>query len=327
MRPPLHQRFVDKAQAAITAAVEIYNKPAFSYRDETFSILALNAWELLAKAKLLKDADNNVRIIRVYESRETKSGKKTKKQYLRVNAAGNAMTIGFIRSIARLVESGSIPAEVALNRRALVDIRDNSVHYVTPSEKLAQLVQEVAAASVTNFVLLAKRWFARDFSRILNLVLPLSFVVAPADAAAVIVSADEGRLIQHLRTLGREATDSDSDYSVAVRLQVKLEKSNLDSASKIFYSKDPEAVKVHLTDEDQYKRYPWTYDDLCGRMAKRFVDFKSNNHFHGLRKKLAADARFAIVRYLDMGKKTGLRKVYFNPNILPAFDEYYTKKV
>ena len=43
MRPPIHQRFVDKADAAITAAVEIYNKPSFAYREETFAILALNA--------------------------------------------------------------------------------------------------------------------------------------------------------------------------------------------------------------------------------------------------------------------------------------------
>lgn len=326
MRPPLHQRFVAKAQAAITAAVEVYNKPAFSYREETFAILALNAWELLAKAKLLKDSDNDVRVIRVYESRETKTGKKSKKQYLRINAAGNAMTIGFVRSMVRLEESGSMPAEVALNLRALVDIRDNSVHYVTPSAKLAQLAQEIAAASVANFVLLAKRWFGRDLSEALNLVLPLSFVVVPADAAAVVVSADEARLLQHLRALGSEAVDPNSDYSVAVKLQVKLEKSNLDGASKIIFSKDPDAVKVQLTDEEQYKRFPWTYEDLCDHMTKRYVDFKANNQFHVLRKMLAADPRFAMVRYLDMARKTGLRKVYFNPNILPAFDEHYTKK-
>jgi hypothetical protein len=52
MRPPLHQRFVDKAEAAITAAVEVYNKPSFVYREETFAILALNAWELLLKGKV-----------------------------------------------------------------------------------------------------------------------------------------------------------------------------------------------------------------------------------------------------------------------------------
>jgi len=33
-----------KAEAALLAAIEIYNKPTFLYREETFSILALNAW-------------------------------------------------------------------------------------------------------------------------------------------------------------------------------------------------------------------------------------------------------------------------------------------
>jgi hypothetical protein len=37
-------------QAAI-AAIEVYNKPSFSYREEAFSLLMTNAWELLLKAK------------------------------------------------------------------------------------------------------------------------------------------------------------------------------------------------------------------------------------------------------------------------------------
>ena len=38
------ERLLDKAEAAMVAAVEIYNKPLFPYRAEAFSILALNAW-------------------------------------------------------------------------------------------------------------------------------------------------------------------------------------------------------------------------------------------------------------------------------------------
>src|ERR1051325_4600308 len=93
MRPPIHKRFVDKANAAITAAVEIYNKPSFFYREETFAILALNAWELLFKAKVLRDTNNDLKSIRVYEPRKTKSGKPSKKYYLKRNRAGNPQTI------------------------------------------------------------------------------------------------------------------------------------------------------------------------------------------------------------------------------------------
>ena len=42
------------AQSAMLAAIEIYNKPAFQYRDECFVILLLNAWELLLKAIVSK---------------------------------------------------------------------------------------------------------------------------------------------------------------------------------------------------------------------------------------------------------------------------------
>jgi len=66
---------VDKAEAAVIAALEVYNKPAFRYREETFALLAINAWELLLKARLLKDAGNDPTAIRVYEPRRTKSGK------------------------------------------------------------------------------------------------------------------------------------------------------------------------------------------------------------------------------------------------------------
>jgi hypothetical protein len=43
------------AKSALLAAIEIYNKPGFSYRDECFVILLLNAWELILKALISKN--------------------------------------------------------------------------------------------------------------------------------------------------------------------------------------------------------------------------------------------------------------------------------
>ncbi len=45
------KELVDRAIAATVSAIEIYNKPDFRYRAETFCILAINGWELLFKAK------------------------------------------------------------------------------------------------------------------------------------------------------------------------------------------------------------------------------------------------------------------------------------
>jgi len=328
MRPPLHQRFVDKAAAAITAAVEIYNKPAFLYREETFAILALNAWELLLKAKVLKDANNAIASLRVYETRPTKAGVKSQKKFLKRNRAGNPQSIALGACITRLDETpaSKLPKEVKANLDALVEIRDNSVHFITASATLARQAQELAAACIRNFILLAKGWFSKDFASILNLVLPLSFVAPAQDVGAVVVSADESRLIEHLKTLAQEVGDGDGDYAVAIRLQVKLEKSALANASRVQVSKDADAIKVKLAEQDIKEKYPWTYDELCKRMTARYSDFKMNNAFHALRKPLLDDEKYAKIRYLDLDNTAGQKKPYFNANILQVFDQHYTKK-
>ena len=65
-RIPRSLRLVRKGEAALLAAIEVYNKPGFLYREETFSILTLNAWELLLKARLVAENNNDPRCIYVY---------------------------------------------------------------------------------------------------------------------------------------------------------------------------------------------------------------------------------------------------------------------
>lgn len=177
MRPPLYTKFLDKAQSAITAAVEIYNKPSFAYREETFSLLALNAWELLLKAKMLKDGDNDLKTIRVYEPRKTKGGTASRKLYLKRNRAGNPQTLSLGACILAIEKSpAKLSQEVKGNIAALTAVRDNAAHYVNASPVLAKQVLEIASASIKNFILLTKQWFGRDFSDTLSILLPLSFI-------------------------------------------------------------------------------------------------------------------------------------------------------
>jgi hypothetical protein len=326
MRPPTHLRLVEKAAAAITSAVEVYNKPSFAYREETFAILALNAWELLLKAKVLKDAGNDMRSLRVYEPRKTKAGKPTKKLYMKRNRTGSPHTIPLGACITQLDKSSSkLPAEVKANLAALTAIRDNSVHFVTASPVLAKQAQELASASIKNFVHLSKDWFSRDLASALHLILPLSFVGDVSEAESVVVSPDESKLINYLRTLAESDTDSGSPFAVAVRMQVKLEKSSLASSSKVQISKDADAVKVMLSEQDIREKYPWDYRELCKRLAQRYRDFKQDATFHNIRKPLLSDERFAKPRYLDPGNPKSPKKDFYNPNVLAEFDQYYTK--
>lgn len=327
MRPPLHSRFLEKAQAAITSAVEIYNKPSFAYREETFALLALNAWELLLKAKVLKDGDNDLRAIRVFEPRKTKAGPMSKKLYLKRNRAGNPQTISLGACIQSLEKSSArLAQEVKGNLVALTAVRDNSAHYISASPVLAKQVLEIAFASVKNFVILAKQWFDRDLSDSLSLILPLSFVSGAKEVESVVVTTDESRLIKYLQQLATIYSKTSSPFAVAVRLQVKLEKSSLGTSSKVEISKDPDAVKITLSEEDIREKYPWDYKELTKRFLDRYSDFKQDARFHSVRKPLLLDEKYVKSRYLDPGNPKSPKKDFYNSNVIQVFDKLYKKR-
>lgn len=328
MRPPLSAKFVEKAEAALVAAVEVYNKPSFRYREETFALLAINAWELLLKAQLLKRGGNDPKVIRVYEPRRTKAGKTSKKLYLKRNRAGAPLTVSLPACVTSLDKDAGtrLSPEVKANLDALIAIRDNAAHYINASPVLAKQVLEIASATVKNFVLLSKEWFARDFADSLSLVLPLSFISERKHIDSVVVTAGENRLIKYLQGLAAVEPEQSSPYSVAVRVQVKFERSKLATASKVQITNDPDAVKVLLTEQDVRERYPWDYKALGAKCAERYSNFKLDAKFHGLRKPLLADARYAHSRYLDPGNPRSGRKDFYSPAIFDVFDKHYTKK-
>ena len=63
-RNQIYESLIDKSISSMLSAIEIYNKPDFKYREETFAILAVNSWELLFKARLLKL--NNYKLNSIY---------------------------------------------------------------------------------------------------------------------------------------------------------------------------------------------------------------------------------------------------------------------
>jgi EC042_2821-lke REase/Protein of unknown function (DUF3644) len=58
------RKLAGNSTAAMVAAVEVYNKPRFEYRDEVVVILVMNAWELLLKAIVSKAGKS------IYEKKE-----------------------------------------------------------------------------------------------------------------------------------------------------------------------------------------------------------------------------------------------------------------
>lgn len=53
-----HKKLCDNSRAAMLAAIEVYNKPQTTYREQVVTVLVVNAWELILKAALRKAKKN-----------------------------------------------------------------------------------------------------------------------------------------------------------------------------------------------------------------------------------------------------------------------------
>jgi hypothetical protein len=80
----LSHDLAQKAVQAAIAAIDIYNKPDFHFREEAFSLLMTNSWELLLKGKWLADHAEDVTSLYEYDHSRTDPTKRK----LRVNRCG-----------------------------------------------------------------------------------------------------------------------------------------------------------------------------------------------------------------------------------------------
>lgn len=306
-----YDELTDRAIAATMSAIEIYNKPDFRYRAETFAILAINGWELLLKAKWLKEHNDDVNSLYSENKR---------------SSSGNPQTHA-IRSLAnKLAGRGILNLNVKSNIDALIEIRDSVIHFYDSTGTLEVKVQEIGTASLQNFALIMREWFGKDLSEYNFYLMPLSFMMLPARTDAIILNPQEENFLNYLERLEADADKSDTEYSVTINIDVRLTKSGSKDSPGLRLTKDPNAPAVRVTEEDIRERYPWDYDELTQKCRERYSDFKSNSKYHKIRKSLEDDDRFASIRLLDPGNPNGSKKKFYNPNIMQELDKHYTKQ-
>lgn len=240
-QPTRSIRFLQKAESALLSAIEAYNRPTFAYREETFAILALNAWELLLKSKLLAENGNKPYCLYSLERRTTKTGQPSKKLYLKRNRSGTALTHSLWKTILELENKTPVKVDEAIkaNLEALIEIRDNAVHFIVASAQLGKEVLEVGTAAVRNFVELSRLWFQHDLSGRHFFLMPIGFVDAPHSATAIDLSKDESKLISYLAHLTSQAVQgTTSPFNVSLEVNLSFKKSKTASALAVAISND-----------------------------------------------------------------------------------------
>ena len=311
-------------QAAV-AAIEVYNKPNFSYREEAFALLMANAWELLLKAKWV--ADHGDLGESLHELIDDGAGKLVPK----ANRAGNALTHSITYLASRLVADGNSGFEKSShdNLLALVEIRDSAAHFLNKDLYLGRRVLEIGTASLRNFLCLATEWFQVDLRDYNFFLMPISFYhgfEAAEPATRAHYPEQIQRLLAYLDSLEAEDQGPEAKQHVSLRLETKLVRGK-DACSVAFrYTDDPTAPAVMVREEDVLRNYPLTYRELADTMKRRYEDFSETRKFHKLRKDLEMESKFAIVRALNPNNPRSSKQRFYNANILQEFDKTYARR-
>jgi hypothetical protein len=330
MRRPRYANLVEKATHAAVAAIEIYNKPGFRYREETFSILMLNAWELLLKARILKENKNVLRSIEIWKTRKTTSGGHSSKLFPKRNRAGNTITINVTTAAATVSEysKDGIDRYAVENISLLVEIRDNAIHFHNAGRGLCKRVQEIGSAALRNFAYAAKTWFACDLGSYHFALMPFAFETPAGVIQTVFADDTKGAAGKVAKLLAEQEQafpfDPTKAYNVGVEVELRFVRKANDSAVAVKIApSDPKAVPVTITEQDILKNYQWRYEDLRRALRRKFKNFKENELFHRVRKSLELDGRYCCTRQLDPRNKRSPKQKFYNPNIVTEFEKHY----
>lgn len=326
----LSRELAEKAVQAAIAAIEIYNKPDFRFREEAFSLLMTNSWELLLKAKWLSDHNEDISSIHEYDNDPADPSQKK----VRLNRSGNPVTFGLTYLATKLLEDKNSGLQKACfdNLVALVEVRDTSAHFLNKDLFFGRRIQEIGTASLRNFLALVTEWFQLDLSRYNFFLMPLSFYhgfEAATPASTSRYSEQMQRLLDYLDTLENAQPKPTPEYgpqNFSLRLETRLVRGK-DAQSMAFrWTDDPSAPAVALREEDVLKAYPWTYRVLTDNLKKRYSNFSENGSYHDIRRPLERDRRLVLTRSLNPNSQTSSKQRFYSPNIVNEFDRHYQRR-
>ena len=320
------RELLNRSIHAAVAAIEIYNKPNFLYRDESFAVLLINSWELLIKAKWLSENNNDIRKLYIQEKIDKKDGSKGKKLVFKLTRSKNFRTRGLEDLGQKLLSQNKIHQNVWKNIEGLIEIRDTAVHFFNDSPTLSLTLQELGAASIRNYVSVIGEWFDRDLSEYNLFLMPLAFISPPKTAKGVVTNKDERNLLAFIERLKPKSHDDNCPYTVCVNVEVRLERATSSELTSVKITNNEDAMEVQLTDEHFRERYPLNYQQLREECRKRYAGFKEDPAFTALRKKLSTEPKYAKVRYLDSKSPKSQKKTFYSFGIIAEFDKHYKHK-
>lgn len=322
-------QLVNKSVASMVSAIELYNKPDFRYREEIFCIVAVNSWELLLKAKILKDNNNNMSSISVRSVLTNKDGSKSKKWRYKENRTGNRMTLDIFSAMKKLEGRGVLDRVCRENVEAVIEVRDNAVHFYNTDPLLSHKVQELGMATITNYVDLLHEWFSIKLDKYNFFLMPMSFF-HPRQVESVLVRGRDtsvANMLEYIASKEKEYPSTPKNkHNITIAIETRFTKSKKIDAQEVRLSSSPNAPLIRISLDDVKKTHPLDYDKLTSKLKDRYSDFKVNGKYHELRKTLENCQDFCFHYPLNPMNPNGATKPLFSVKVFEEFDKNYRKK-
>lgn len=320
-----YRSLLDKSVASMLSAIEIYNKPNFLYREDTFAILSVNAWELLLKAYILKLNKYNKKTIYELKPVEKKDGSKstTRKQFV-TNRCGNPKTISIYNAISYLKTNKKISDNLCYNLESLIELRDNSIHFCNV-DPISKQIQELGFACIKNYISTIKLWeIDIDLSTYNFYLMPLAYVNEKITVDGVL-SDETKNYIDLIKSKLTHSKDTNDDFDIAISIDVNFKKGN--SFESIGVKYDEEGIIINLSEEDIRRKFPLTYKDVVDKCRSRYSNFSSNQSFHSVMSTIKSNVKLCNIRKLDLNNPRSMSKSYYNTNIWKELDKHYQKNI
>ena len=323
MSQKISDKLLRKSAAAALLSVELYNKPNIDYREESFSILMINAYELLFKAKILKDT-KKIRNIYVYEKKQLSNALFSKKEYIKRNRIGEPMTKGITSLMNLLHDQKKISQNIYENINLLIEIRDNSIHFINDNNLLKYKLYTICVATVKNYYKLVEKWFPNfDFSKYNFYITPINFTGIEDDMEVLNLGVAQKNFINYVN-LASSAASTNDDFAVCIKAELKFTKVETNEALLIQYAKDGKKINVEINDEHFKKMFPLDYNMMIKKLKAKY-SIKMNEGFNKAKRLLQKEEICCKARYLDPSRK-GTPRYYYNSNFIDKLYEQLKKQ-
>lgn len=296
----IYKNLLDKSVAAALSSIEIYNKPDFKYREEIFVILLINAWELLLKAKILKNEKKPTSLY-VYAGRRIKR-----------NRAGTPFTIDIVGALREL-DLNDILEE---NLDRLIEVRDTAIHFYN-TDSTSYLVYSLGAASLRNFNKLIKQWFGINLSKTYNFnILPLGFAYNFKTFTTLDIDNEPGVVRNIILDISKRQKENrvekDGFYLVCeIRAELVSAKKIVDSeALRIVVDKEAKNAPVAIIERKNITDlYPHTWTDIRDKLRKEIPNFNQNQLHNIIKKnKIKGNKNYSAYNFRNQRQERGYKR-------------------